>query len=278
MRWRLVAEKDFHDSRRSRSLYVGGVLFALLGLAIGYAYGSNLTPASTGAQLVSILLAGFVYITPLLGLTFAQGDIVTKRADGELKVLLGLPFSRGDFLLGTFVGRLAVVLTLTLTPFVLSHLVAALFLAPFDLPYTVLSLLTLSVLAVIFVGLATAFSAAFSGRALTVTAAFGVFLLFFLRIWRFIPVVALYLANGFSFPTTTPTWARVFVEFGPLVSLRNLVVALDPKLGFGFGFVGTTVPPNPPWYQQPAVAAVVLGLWATVPLGLAYVRFRNADL
>ncbi|WP_435319982.1 ABC transporter permease [Haloarchaeobius sp. TZWSO28] len=278
MRWRLVAEKDFHDSRRSRSLYAGGVLFALLGLAIGYAYGSNASASSSGATLVSLLLAGFVYLTPLLGLAFAQGDIVTKRADGELKVLLGLPFSRADFLFGTFVGRLTVVLTLTLTPFVASHLVAAVYLAPFDLPYAILALLTLTVLAVVFVGLATAFSAAFSGRALTVTAAFGVFLLFFLRVWRFIPLIILYVANGFSFPTTTPTWARVFVEFGPLTSLRNLVVALDPKLGFGFGFVGTTVPPNPPWYQQPAVAAVVLGLWATVPLGIAYVRFRNADL
>ncbi|WP_439028019.1 ABC transporter permease [Haloarchaeobius sp. DT45] len=278
MTWRLIAEKDFHDSRRSKSLYVVGVLFALLGLAIGYVFGDTATPDSTGAQLVGLLLAGFVYLTPLLGLAFAQGAIVTKRADGELKVLLGLPFSRAEFLLGTFAGRLAVVLALTLTPFVTSHLLAALFLAPFDLPFAFLSLLVLTVLAVLFVGFATAFSAAFSGRALTVTAAFGVFLLFFFRVWRFIPLVVLFVANGFSFPQTTPTWVRVFVEFGPLAALRNLSVALDTKLGFGFGFVGTTVPPNPPWYQQPTVAAVVLALWATVPLGLAYVRFRDADL
>ncbi|WP_267641396.1 ABC transporter permease [Haloarchaeobius amylolyticus] len=278
MRWRLVARKDFHDSRRSRSLYAGAILFALLGVAIGYAYGDNATQAATGSQLVGILLAGFVYLTPLLGLAFAQGAIVTKRSDGELKVLLGLPFSRADFLFGTFAGRLAVVLALTLTPFVASHLVAAVFLAPFDLPFALLALSVLTVLAVIFVGLATAFSAAFSGRALTVTAAFGVFLLFFLRVWRFIPVVILYVANGFSFPATTPDWANAFVAFGPLAAVRNVSVALDAKLGFGFGFVGTTVPASPPWYQQPAVAALVVALWATVPLGLAYVRFRDSDL
>ncbi|WP_435359986.1 ABC transporter permease subunit [Haloarchaeobius sp. DFWS5] len=280
MKMQLVAKKDFLDAKRSRSLYIVGALFTLLGLGVGYAYGeaASNTQGPTGPALIQFLLVAGLFFLPLVALFFSQNDIVSKRKNGEMKVLLGLPFSREDILFGSFLGRSAVSVTILAVYFGVAHVVALVMLAPIDVVVSLAAFLFTALFLVVFVGIAVGISASVGSTTKASVGALGLFFVFWV-LWDFIPSIVLYVFNGFQFPSgPTPEWVAIFSSAEPFVGARNLTIGLIPKLQGSFSLFGGPYPDNPAYYQQPVAGALVLAFWLLVPLGLGYVRFRDADL
>ncbi|WP_435348116.1 ABC transporter permease subunit [Haloarchaeobius sp. HRN-SO-5] len=281
MKLALVARKDFEDAVRDRALHVTAGVFALFGLGIGYAYSDRPTAAGADpAQLVTLLVLTGLFLVPIVALLLSQNDIVGKRRDGELKVLLGLPISRESIVLGTFLGRVAVVAVVVATLFVVSHLVAVVTFAPVDLELSMVAFVLLLVFGVVFVGIGTAISATVrsptSASGLTV----GLFLLFVMPLWNFIVSRLVYVVNGFEQAATYPDWAFALENAEPFNAARNLFAGSYNELGQGFSLFGGPYPQpsRVVFYHEPAFGAVVLLAWLVVPLGLGYLRFREADL
>lgn len=277
--WRLVARKDVRDSVRERQLHVGVGLFAVVGVVAGYLYASNYDPAYVerpGLQFLGVLVGAALFLAPIAALMLAQGRIVDKRSRGELVVLLGLPFSRRDVVLGSLAGRLAVTGVVVTCLFAFATGVAAVMLAPIPLGRLVAVLAVFVAFAGIFVALGTAISAAVSGTTRAAVLAVGTYLFFVFRLhdvlWRL-------LVNGVYGTRSAPAdLVPVAAQFGPFAALRNVVVGVYPEIGGAFSYFGGRPPTDATLLAEPSVGVVVLVVWATAPLYLAFERFQGADL
>lgn len=280
-----IARKDYRDGMRDRSLYLTTGLFGLLGLALGYFFSRNVGPATTPAEATNGLTVALSvilgFVIPIFALGLSQSSIVSKRIQGELKVLLGLPFSRASIVFGTFLGRTGVTLS-AMAAVTLSTLVTVLVLGVALNPVKYLAVMALvGVLGVAFVALAVGISAAVSDTTRSALGAFGIFLLFVFRVWDLFPNGVAYLLNGFSSPGTTPEWVTAFGNLDPLTAFGNVVAGLYPELRepmTTFGVGGSRGGLDPALYQEAWFGALVLVLWILVPLLIGYRRFRRTDL
>jgi len=278
MRWLQIARKDFDDSRRERQLYYLFALFALVGLGIGYFIGDN--GAMAEAQLLPfVLLNVFGFLAPIVALTISQGDIVGKRATGELSVLLSLPFSRHAIVVGSFVGRVAISTIVLVVTFVLATGVATAMGAPLDAALIAGTFLLVWAIGVIFTAIALGISALTRSTTIAAGGSFGVFLLFVFQLWSVIPTGIRYLLNGLSIPTgPQPEWTAVFNQLSPFAGLRNLSHPVFPELLGGFPLAPGSVGASPPWYQEPVFAGFVVLAWIVLPLAIGFWRFQTTDL
>jgi len=278
MRWLQIAQKDFTDARRERQLYYLLGLFAVVGLGVGYVVGGNAEFVSAGDTAIGLLNI-FALFAPITALTIAQADIVGKRATGELSVLLSLPFSRRSIVAGSYAGRTGVMTAALAPAFVIAALVASVRGAPTAPMALLAAFLLVWVLAAIFTAIALGISALTRSTALSAGGSFGVFLLFVLQLWAVIPTGVRFLLNGLSWPTgPQPTWAKAFTQLSPFAALRNAATPFVTDLLANFPMALGSVPPDPPTYQQPIVAGLVVLVWIVLPLGLGYYRFQTTDL
>lgn len=278
MRWLQIARKDFDDARRERQLYFLLGLFGVIAAGVGYFLGSNSADAPTEA-LPFALLSVFGILVPIAALTITQGNIVGKRATGELSVLLSLPFSRRAIVLGGYVGRLAVSTVALAAAFVVATLLATVMGAPLDAILLGEVFLLIWAIAVVFTAIALGLSALTRSTTLAAGGSFGVFLLFVLQLWRVIPVGLRYLFNGLSMPSgSRPEWAAAFVQVSPFAALRNLANPLSPEVLGAFPLSPGSVGESVPWYQEPLFAGIVVLAWILVPLVVGYLRFQRNDL
>ncbi len=278
MRWLQIARKDFDDARRERQLYYLIGVFGLVAAGAGYFLGSNSANAGTEA-LPFALLSVFGLLVPIAALTISQGNIVGKRATGELSVLLSLPFSRRGIVVGSYLGRLAVSTVSLAVAFVVATLIATAMGAPLDAVLLGEVFLLVWVIAVVFTAIALGLSALTRSTALAAGGSFGVFLLFVLQLWSAIPVGLRYLFNGLSLPSgPQPEWAAAFIQLSPFAALRNLANPVSPEILGAFPLAPGSVGESVPWYQEPLFAAVVVLAWILVPLVAGYLRFQRNDL
>ncbi|PSP87094.1 ABC transporter [Halobacteriales archaeon QS_4_69_34] len=281
MSWTAVAEKDFRDAIRSRMLIALTVLFVLF--AVGFTYLFSAIPRVLGnaapdtaatIALLSALNNASALVVPLIGLVVGYKALVGERASGSLKLLLGLPHSRRDVVIGKLVGRTGVVAVAVLVGFAAAAVAAFVLYDSFAIvefaTYAVLTVL----LGAVFVAIAVGFSAGLRSTSWALYGAIGLFVLFEF-VWNFVPVVVLYVINGFELPqlTTTPEWASLFALLNPQRAYSYAAASVIPELS-------ESVPTEAgdPFYLQEPFGFVVLAFWLVVPLALGYLRFDGTDL
>lgn len=268
-----IARKEFADAIRSRALVVVATLFAAL-LAVLVYYQlyvirrARLPELRTAEVVVSLISTQLTVLVPVLGTMLGYKAIVAERESGSLRLLLTLPHTRRDVVLGKFLGRSAVVVVSVLLGFAVVGVQFAANSGLFSVSIYALAAVKLSILGVVFVAIAMAFSAAMRSSMMAMWGAIGLALLF-VFLWDSVLV----LLKPFARPTP-PNGYR-----GPIPELPDwyyLIKRLNPRHAFqdatAFG-----VEPGA-FYLEPWFAVVILGVWLVVPLGLAYLRFVRSDL
>ncbi|MFC4540887.1 ABC transporter permease subunit [Halosolutus amylolyticus] len=271
----LFVREDVLDTVRERQFHLLVGIYVVLGLLVTYAAGRSASATGSDVELVPPLLALFTMLTPLLALGFFATAIVEKRTSGALKIVLGLPIPRETVVLGTFVGRSLVVCTAVVVSLLAAVPVALLQGVTADPVRLAGVAALLALLGVTFTALAVAVSAVVRTTTRATVAAFGLFVVFFFRLWDRLPYTALYVRHGFSYPETTPEWVAFVTALNPVAAYTYLLTGLFPDLDSGT-FV--TPPADPAFYEAPAFALVVLVGWIVVATAIGTLRFRATDV
>ena len=295
MRVHLVAEKDYRDAVRSRTLLAltGLLVFFILVVYGGLWYVDD---AIDPAEIAELLALPLQVIVPLLGLIIGYMAVVGERRSGSLKVLLGLPPSRADVVFGKLIGRLAVVTTAILIGVIVAGGLSLILFG--GIPITeLLSLLLVTVLlGGAFVGIAVGFSAGLLTRGRSMAGVVGMYILF-LGFWDvavggvYRLLMGHYPPNPFLSEQTIEPWVVFLSRLNPMEAFGVVASALMDQgifplvLQFPIG-----VPPIPtdrldsaiagdiPFYLTEWFAVVILLAWMLIPVIVGYLRFERTDL
>jgi len=280
-----VAKKDFQDSARSRWLWALSVLFVLFVAGLSYLFTSIPNLGGVGQEGVTtvallIALSGpSGLLVPIIGIMISYKSIVGERESGTLKILLSLPHRRVDAVLGKLLGRSLSLSIAILIGFAVGLAVFVIQVSELDLvAYVSFLLLTLFfgvVYVSIGVGLSSITASASRALALAVT-----FIVLFEFLWGFVPVVLLFVINGFEFDAEyfadQPEWAEFLGSLSPGTSYSNAAAAVlpeDPRTAQAPAEAGSD-----PFFLQNEFGLVILLAWLVVPLAIGYLRFDGADL
>lgn len=284
MSWAVVARKDFADARRSKALWGTTALFVLLSVGMAVLYATvpavrlDIGEVSTLGYL-TLLLAATTLFVAIAAIVVAAGAIAGERDSGSAKLLLGFPHSRRDVVLGKLLGRTAVLGVALLVGLAATLVVV---LALFDtfspVDYAVFTLVTL-LLVLVYVGIMVGLSATTGSGGRAMAYGIGAFVVLEL-LADLLPMVALFVANGFSLttPETLPGWVAFLNVLTPTAAYTN---ALGWFLGDGTSAemaLGGALGGPVPFYLTGWASVVVLLAWLVVPLALGYRSFARADL
>lgn len=278
-----VAKKDFQDGIRSRSLLALVVLFAVFMAGAAYFF-TEISPPGTGssggdpqgAAVIGLLIIPTTILLPIIGTMLGYKSISGERESGSLKFLLGLPHTRRDVVFGKLVGRSVIVTVAVLVGFAVGGIALYALTDAFQFgDYAILVGISV-LLGVVFVSIAIAFSSA--ARSSTVATGGAITLvLLFLFLWNVVLILANYAAELLSLPAYSPSdpanWYLFLNMLNPTLAVQRAASALLGGSGGPLSF-----PQNAPFYLENWFGFVILGFWLVVPIGLAYFRFRNADL
>ncbi|MCU4751746.1 ABC transporter permease [Halobacteria archaeon AArc-curdl1] len=281
MTWLHVARKDFQDAGRSRLLWVltGLLVLLIAGLsAIPYVLASDGRPAFENGLVFLYSPIGF--LIPIVGLIVGYRAIVGERESGSIRFLLGLPNTRRDVLLGKLVGRTAVVAVPTVIGFAVGGLVLALLYEGFAFgAYLGLFAFTV-VMGLVYVAIALGVSASVDSRAKALAVVATLYVVVDIA-WSFVPM-SIYWALERSFPgfENLPAWYLFLERLSPGQALSAISLTLVDFVGAedidvtAAGRVAGEVP----FYLENWFAWVIVLAWIFVPLGIGYLRFRDATL
>ncbi|MFP8889786.1 ABC transporter permease [Natrialbaceae archaeon A-CW2] len=281
MTWLHVARKDFQDAGRSRLLWVltGLLVLLIAGLsAIPYVLASDGRPAFESGLLFLYSPIGF--LIPIVGLIVGYRAIVGERESGTIRFLLGLPNTRRDVMLGKLVGRTAVVAVPTVIGFAVGGVVLALLYEGFAAgAYLGLFAFTV-VMGLVYVAIALGISASVDSRAKALAVVATLYVVVDIA-WSFVPM-SIYWVLERSFPgfENLPAWYLFLERLSPGQALSAISLTLVDFVGAedidvtAAGRVAGEVP----FYLENWFAWVIVLAWIIVPLGVGYLRFRDATL
>lgn len=281
MSWAVVAKKDFQDAIRSKLLWVLSVLFALLSVGIGAAYGSldALSGGDPSAEgLLYFVASSLGLFVTIAAIVVCHRSIAGERESGSIKLLLSLPHSRFDVLVGKFVGRTGVlavpILGTLLLGIAVGSALAGVFSVVTTVQVTLITLLFVAAYAGVFLGIS-----ALTGSTTFATAVSVVFFVVFEVLWSLVLLLLRLATNGFDFQaaitSAPPEWYSVLVKVPPSSAFEaalNTAVSTPTNVGEAGGGAAQGLS------QSPALGFLFLGFWLVVPLVIGYVRFRRTDL
>jgi ABC-2 type transport system permease protein len=278
MSLRVVAKKEFLDTRRSYTLAATTALFVIWAgflAAIQWVptiYRDSDLSTSTLATMNSMQQSA-VFFVPLIGLMLGYASIVDDRESGSFKLMLGLPHSRADLVYGKLLGRAAVIGTAILLGYGTAATIAILTYSSFPVRIFVLySLLTL-VYGAVYVGIGVGTSVFMPSREKALAVMAGSYALFLL-LWD-VAMLGLQLATVGSElpPGGLPDWIQFAALLNPSTAFAYAARALAPEFT-----ELTTFPESNAVFLQHWVGFVVLAVWLVVPATVGYLRFRRLDL
>lgn len=276
MSWVVVAEKDFHDSIRAKSIWAMTAIFVLYAGGVAFLYGlyggTDLFPGHEEVNMIGfigVLLSSGVLFVPIIGLLAGYKAIVGERVSGSMKLLHGLPHTRRDIMLGKLVGRSLVVTVPVLVGYGVAAIIALVMVTEFNLLHYVLFVLLTVLFAITYVSISVGISAATAAESRTVAIVVGLWLVLLMG-WQIGITGLQWVINGFSMPTGAPPSWIVFLE------------SLSPNPAYalaGHAFFPEEYAPNHDvFYLEPWVGVVVITTWLLIPATGGYYRFRSADL
>lgn len=276
---RVVATKEFLDTRRSYTLAATTALFVVWAgflAAIQWVptiYRDSELETTTLATMNSMQQSA-VFFVPLIGLMLGYAAIVDDRESGSYKLMLSLPHSRADFVYGKLLGRTAVIGAAILLGYGTAAAIAILTYSSFPARIFVLhSLLTLGYGAVyVSIGIGTSVFMPSRQKALAVMT--GLYALFLL-LWD-VAMFGLQLATiGPELPpgSRLPDWIQFAALLNPSTAFAYAAQALVPEFA-----ELTTFPESDAVFLQNWVGLVVLAGWLFLPATVGYLRFRRLDL
>jgi ABC-2 type transport system permease protein len=284
--WTAVARKDFQDAVRVKWFWALSALFVVFAGGAAYLYAELLSVGqeATGLGFIGLLGGATGTLVPIIGLMLGYKAIAGERESGSLKLLLSLPHTRGEVVAGKLVGRSAVVTVAILVGYLVAIGVGLVLFAEFAitefLVFTGLSVL----LAFAYIGISLGLSTATASTSRAAALAFG-FWLVVEFLWGLVVFVLVWAANGFSLDgiASFPDWATFLSVVTPTAAFSNANGLIADALGGGGGGgvsvgIGGQAQAAQPWFTEPWFGLVVLVLWIVLPLGLGFLRFRNADL
>lgn len=277
-----IAKKDFHDAARSKVLWVLTTIFVafLGGMAFLFVYLEDLL-AQEGEEIAAVSLVLMLeqpvaWLLPLIGLLVGYKSIAGEIDSGTGKILFSLPHSRLDVVVGKFVGRTLVLWTALFAGLAVALVVIV---ATYDqidayqlFVFAALSLL----LGTVFVGIGVAISSMTTSTSKAAAAVVGVFI-FFYFVFDSFRTVGYYLLTGSVYPEPpAPDWFLFLPRLNPMGAYNGALYGLLPDVtATEITFLSGG---DPPFYLSGWFAAVLLVLWAVVPVALGYLRFRYLDL
>ncbi|UPM44972.1 ABC transporter permease [Halocatena salina] len=267
----VIAKKDFKDAIRARTLQLLVAFFVGFTTLVFHYHRSRLGEEPTFTTLFDGIIGMLGVVVPVLGMMVGYKAIVGERESGSLKLLLALPHSRRDVMLGKFLGRSAIVVVTMAVGFVLIGIQTILFTDLFSLTKFLFAAGEITLFGIMFVAIAMAFSTAMRSSMTASIGALGLTILFSF-LWdflyglfaQFVDPIQIDPETGWGSPDPGPNWLF-------------LLKRLNPRQAF--------YEPSPyeisepiPFYLDPWFGWVIVVAWLVVPLGLAYLRFRNSDL
>lgn len=274
-----VAKKDFQDSARSRWLWALTVLFILFVAGLSYLFTSVQGLGTAGedpgtAELLVALLSPSGFLVPIIGIMISYKAIVGERESGTLKVLLSLPHKRGDVVLGKFLGRSLSLSIAIILGYLVGLIVFATQVSEFNLgAYVVFLLLTLF-FGVVYISIGVGLSSLTASTSRALALAIG-FIVLFEFIWQAVPIVLVFVVNGFELPNEFPEWAEFLATLSPSTALSR---AANVVLSETSDLETVARSSSDAFYLQNEFGLVILLVWLVVPLTIGYVRFKGSDL
>lgn len=279
---RTVAWKDLTSVRRSRALWTGVTLLALLVALVAYGLrGYQLSPREQVLNLLRTLVLALGVVAPVIALTASYLAIAGERQTGGIKFLLSAPNTRRDVFVGKLASRLLLVGVGLGFLFVTA---AAMARATYGaLPLVALvGLFALALVYVsVFVVVAVALSAAFGSRSRAIAAAIGSY--FFLVIFFVVPGLRLSSIVSFLHQRvlgleSNPNLYDAVSFLSPYVAFQKATNLVFPADYHNEVFFRGSDAPDLAWYLADEVSLAVFAVWLAVPLVLGYLQFDRTDL
>jgi ABC-2 type transport system permease protein len=266
-----AARRELQRATRATATWAlaGGFLLFFLAATSVYLLIAGGGRVGLASGLVYMLRGPTGVLVSLAAVLFGYAAVVGERERGSLKLVLALPHSRGETVLGKLAGRSAILLgALSAALFVgaLRVLVAR---PDFGIPvYAGFALATL-LYGFAYLSLAVAVSAAATSTTVAAVAAFGLWVVLEF-LWGVLPRLLLFVVRGL---TGSAPDSSLFLAIGNLSPGAAYANVVGGYLGNVAPVRGQTHVTGEPWF-----GALVLVVWATVPVLLGYARFRAADL
>lgn len=278
---RAVVHKDILDVRRSKLVWLVGVHYALL-LVLFFAQ-VRVTGADQASATIEALwgmaFVGGVFV-PAIALVAAYLAIAGERESGSIRYLLSMPVTRREVVFGKYLSRSAIVAASLFVGCAVAAILARVWFGPFELQVFA-GIAGLTVLyALAYVAVAIGISAIAGSRSRAMLGAFGFYVMTNLMTLNddVSGIAGIdYLLNslldlGVSRGViellgiiTNPTRAYLLSILGVFPSQGTAEMALPE-------------PATLPWYVQPEIAVLVLGVWLVIPVVVGVRAFDRADI
>lgn len=275
--WTLL-KKEFLDNVRNKWIIALSAIFILFVLVISY-FGAVQTGGGTGFQGLSETVVGMTttasILVPILGLMLSYAAVVGEKERGSALLLLSMPITRLETILGKFLGLGAVMLTALLSGLGIGGIVVMAFAGTEGWENFLIALLGAVIFALAFLSIGLLLSSVTKRRGTALGLAVFIWFFFGLNIYGLILSGVLALTGGSFIPTpgqTLPDWFYA-------ASLANPVSAFSSFTARAFGITQAFgVPVELPDFITLGTTSLSLVVWAVIPLGLAFWRFRGQDL
>ena len=274
-----VMKKEFLDSIRNKWILAVTAIYTILTLVTSY-FGAASAGGATGFQGFRETAVGMnttaALLVPILSLMLGYAAIAGEREQGSLGLLLSMPLTRLELLLGKFLGLTLVVGTAIVAGFGFAGVLIA---ASAGTAYwdAYLGMLFATVLlGGAFLALSILFSSLLQRRSSALAVA--VLLWFFFSIIYSVILVGVYVATGGQIrvgpggPSAIefPGWYWGAQVFNPALAYRLYFVGAFNVSGLELGAI--------PGFVNPWTIDLSLLAWIVVPILLAYLFLRRADL
>lgn len=267
MSWAVVARQDGRLTIGADSVKYLLALLILVVVLGAYVYPIFGSEPITTARFSGFVVGWLTTLLPLIGVLIGYNAVVSERESGSLLLSLSLPHSRGDVILGKFLGRAGVLAAAIVVAMVVA---GALVVYPFgdlEIPRSLAFVSLTVVFGAIWTGIGVASSLVVATKRRALVVGFGLFFLFVFAWEAAADALRTGLNGAGIIDGELPGAIRVLFAFEPGAVYERLVTTVDPA-----GSV------EGPWYLGWEVALVAFALWATVPMGVAYLRFAGSDL
>jgi Cu-processing system permease protein len=276
--WALL-KKEFLDNVRNRWIIALSAIFIVLTLVISY-FGAVQAGGGTGFQGLVETVVGMTTIAtilvPILGLMVSYAAVVGEKERGSVLLLLSMPITRFETILGKFLGLGSVMLTAVLSGLGIGGIVVMAFTGTEGWENFIVFLLGAVVFALAFLSIGLLLSTITKRRG--VAMGLAVFLWFFFAFIFDLVLSGVLVATGGSLfpvpgePNVLPDWFWAASLANPPDAFQSFAArAFDITSAFGF-------PLALPDFVTLGTTTLSLALWALIPLGLAFWRFRGQDL